>query len=121
MTPDDIVSALEGLRALVRDPVTKSYALLLPDIQPVTPSEELLNIGLTGCADCQALRAFFATPEKTEIHFPETPALKEHLEQVHFDIDPAKRMGVLLQTVWKGGKWCVRVRIFALCFRFCVR
>jgi len=27
MTPDDIVSALEGLRALVRDPVTKSYAL----------------------------------------------------------------------------------------------
>ncbi|KAF2465517.1 uncharacterized protein BDR25DRAFT_346061 [Lindgomyces ingoldianus] len=29
MTPDDIVSALEGLRALVRDPVTKSYALRL--------------------------------------------------------------------------------------------
>ena len=27
MTPDDIVSALEGLRALVRDPVTKTYAL----------------------------------------------------------------------------------------------
>ncbi|KAI5292444.1 hypothetical protein KEM56_006287, partial [Ascosphaera pollenicola] len=27
MTPDDIVSALEGLRALVRDPVTKKYAL----------------------------------------------------------------------------------------------
>jgi histone acetyltransferase SAS3 len=27
MTPDDIISALEGLRALVRDPVTKSYAL----------------------------------------------------------------------------------------------
>jgi histone acetyltransferase SAS3 len=27
MTPDDIVSALEGLRALVRDPVTKAYAL----------------------------------------------------------------------------------------------
>ncbi|CAO2655877.1 Nn.00g046800.m01.CDS01 [Neocucurbitaria sp. VM-36] len=29
MTPDDIVSALEGLRALVRDPVTKKYALRL--------------------------------------------------------------------------------------------
>ncbi|KAK8165427.1 histone acetyltransferase MYST2 [Phyllosticta citrichinensis] len=29
MTPDDIVSALEGLRALVRDPVTKQYALRL--------------------------------------------------------------------------------------------
>jgi histone acetyltransferase SAS3 len=29
MTPDDIVSALEGLRALVRDPVTKNYALRL--------------------------------------------------------------------------------------------
>jgi len=29
MTPDDIVAALEGLRALVRDPVTKSYALRL--------------------------------------------------------------------------------------------
>jgi histone acetyltransferase SAS3 len=27
MTPDDIVSALEGLRALVRDPVTRAYAL----------------------------------------------------------------------------------------------
>lgn len=27
MTPDDIVSGLEGLRALVRDPVTKKYAL----------------------------------------------------------------------------------------------
>ena len=29
MTADDIVSALEGLRALVRDPVTKTYALRL--------------------------------------------------------------------------------------------
>ncbi|KAF2706327.1 hypothetical protein K504DRAFT_459617 [Pleomassaria siparia CBS 279.74] len=29
MTPDDIVSALEGLRALVRDPVTKTYAFRL--------------------------------------------------------------------------------------------
>jgi histone acetyltransferase SAS3 len=29
MTADDIVSALEGLRALVRDPITKSYALRL--------------------------------------------------------------------------------------------
>lgn len=29
MTPDDIVSTLEGLRALVRDPVTKTYALRL--------------------------------------------------------------------------------------------
>ncbi|KAF9741542.1 hypothetical protein PMIN02_007019 [Paraphaeosphaeria minitans] len=29
MTADDIVSALEGLRALVRDPVTKQYALRL--------------------------------------------------------------------------------------------
>jgi len=29
MTPDDIVSALEGLRALIRDPVTKTYALRL--------------------------------------------------------------------------------------------
>ncbi|CAI6322340.1 unnamed protein product [Periconia digitata] len=29
MTPDDIVSALEGLRALVRDPVTSKYALRL--------------------------------------------------------------------------------------------
>ena len=29
MTADDIVAALEGLRALVRDPVTKSYALRL--------------------------------------------------------------------------------------------
>lgn len=29
MTPDDIVSALEGMRALVRDPVTKSYAFRL--------------------------------------------------------------------------------------------
>ncbi|OCL13819.1 hypothetical protein AOQ84DRAFT_282365, partial [Glonium stellatum] len=29
MTPDDIVSALEGLRALVRDPYTKTYALRL--------------------------------------------------------------------------------------------
>ncbi len=29
MTADDIVSALEGLRALVRDPVTKSYAIRL--------------------------------------------------------------------------------------------
>lgn len=29
MTADDIVSALEGLRALVRDPVTKAYALRL--------------------------------------------------------------------------------------------
>jgi len=29
MTPDDIVSALEGLRALVRDPVSKSYAFRL--------------------------------------------------------------------------------------------
>lgn len=29
MTPDDIVSALEGLRALVRDPITKKYALRL--------------------------------------------------------------------------------------------
>jgi histone acetyltransferase SAS3 len=29
MTPDDVVSALEGLRALVRDPVTKQYALRL--------------------------------------------------------------------------------------------
>ncbi|KAH7383289.1 hypothetical protein BKA66DRAFT_92792 [Pyrenochaeta sp. MPI-SDFR-AT-0127] len=29
MTPDDIVSALEGLRALVRDPVTRKYALRL--------------------------------------------------------------------------------------------
>ena len=29
MTPDDIVAALEGLRALVRDPITKSYALRL--------------------------------------------------------------------------------------------
>lgn len=29
MTPDDIVSALEGLRALVRDPVTGKYALRL--------------------------------------------------------------------------------------------
>jgi len=29
MTADDIVSCLEGLRALVRDPVTKSYALRL--------------------------------------------------------------------------------------------
>lgn len=27
MTPDDIVSGLEGLRALVRDPITKTYAL----------------------------------------------------------------------------------------------
>jgi histone acetyltransferase SAS3 len=27
MTPDDIISALEGLRALVRDPLTKTYAL----------------------------------------------------------------------------------------------
>jgi histone acetyltransferase SAS3 len=29
MTPDDIVSALEGLRALVRDPVTRKYAFRL--------------------------------------------------------------------------------------------
>lgn len=29
MTPDDVVSALEGLRALVRDPITKTYALRL--------------------------------------------------------------------------------------------
>ncbi|PSN60989.1 hypothetical protein BS50DRAFT_639667 [Corynespora cassiicola Philippines] len=29
MTADDIISALEGLRALVRDPVTKTYALRL--------------------------------------------------------------------------------------------
>lgn len=29
MTPDDIVSAMEGLRVLVRDPVTKKYALRL--------------------------------------------------------------------------------------------
>ncbi|KAF1944799.1 hypothetical protein EJ02DRAFT_397715 [Clathrospora elynae] len=29
MTPDDIVSALEGLRALVRDPITRKYALRL--------------------------------------------------------------------------------------------
>ena len=29
MTADDIISALEGLRALVRDPVTKKYALRL--------------------------------------------------------------------------------------------
>ena len=29
MTPDDIIAALEGLRALVRDPVTKTYALRL--------------------------------------------------------------------------------------------
>lgn len=29
MTPDDIVSGLEGLRALVRDPITKTYALRL--------------------------------------------------------------------------------------------
>ncbi|WEW60782.1 Histone acetyltransferase [Emydomyces testavorans] len=29
MTPDDVVSGLEGLRALVRDPVTKTYALRL--------------------------------------------------------------------------------------------
>ena len=29
MTPDDIIAALEGLRALVRDPVTKAYALRL--------------------------------------------------------------------------------------------
>lgn len=29
MTPDDIVAGLEGLRALVRDPVTKTYALRL--------------------------------------------------------------------------------------------
>ncbi|GAB7340306.1 hypothetical protein MBLNU457_6761t2 [Dothideomycetes sp. NU457] len=29
MTPDDIVSTLEGLRALVRDPITRSYALRL--------------------------------------------------------------------------------------------
>lgn len=29
MTPDDVVSALEGLHALVRDPVTKTYALRL--------------------------------------------------------------------------------------------
>jgi len=29
MTPDDIVSALEGLRALVRDPITKKYAFRL--------------------------------------------------------------------------------------------
>ena len=29
MTPDDIVSGLEGLRALARDPVTKTYALRL--------------------------------------------------------------------------------------------
>lgn len=29
MTPDDIVSALEGMRALVRDPVTKNYAFRL--------------------------------------------------------------------------------------------
>jgi len=29
MTPDDIVSTLEGLRSLVRDPVTRSYALRL--------------------------------------------------------------------------------------------
>jgi histone acetyltransferase SAS3 len=29
MTPDDVISALEGLRALVRDPITKTYALRL--------------------------------------------------------------------------------------------
>lgn len=29
MTPDDIVSALEGVRALVRDPITKKYAFRL--------------------------------------------------------------------------------------------
>jgi histone acetyltransferase SAS3 len=29
MTPDDVISALEGLRALVRDPMTKTYALRL--------------------------------------------------------------------------------------------
>lgn len=29
MTPDDVISALEGLRALVRDPVTKTYAMRL--------------------------------------------------------------------------------------------
>src|SRR5699024_9805468 len=29
MTADDIVSGLEGLRAIVRDPVTKTYALRL--------------------------------------------------------------------------------------------
>lgn len=29
MTPDDVVCALEGLRALVRDPLTKAYALRL--------------------------------------------------------------------------------------------
>lgn len=29
MTPDDVISALEGLRALVRDPVTSAYALRL--------------------------------------------------------------------------------------------
>lgn len=32
MTPDDIVSALEGLRALVRDPVTKKYAFRLDTV-----------------------------------------------------------------------------------------
>jgi histone acetyltransferase SAS3 len=32
MTPDDIVSALEGLRALVRDPVTRTYALRLDTV-----------------------------------------------------------------------------------------
>lgn len=32
MTADDIVSALEGLRALVRDPYTKSYALRLDKV-----------------------------------------------------------------------------------------
>ena len=29
MTPDDVVCALEGLRALVRDPITKTYAIRL--------------------------------------------------------------------------------------------
>jgi histone acetyltransferase SAS3 len=29
MTPDDVISALEGLRALVRDPLSKKYALRL--------------------------------------------------------------------------------------------
>lgn len=99
MTPDDIVSALEGLRALVRDPVTKKYAFRLD-----------LNYFKTYIGKCQAAGNPIIKPECLVWtpyvmgrfgQYDDGPALQtvQQRDEVEEESKPAPEEGVQMDAV----------------------
>lgn len=78
MTADDIVAALEGLRALVRDPITKSYALRLDYAY------------LKGCIDTWEAKGYVTLDPEALVW---TPYIMGRSNLDHYDHAPA------LQTI----------------------